>query len=105
MDSNKEPSRTVKTGRGHFLRRMKEDLVSTPSPSWLFEGRRAGNHSVAVSPVEAEFYNGPGSIRCPKDGVRSTSWDPKPSQAAPTLEQEHGRAYKTRRRRRRTPGS
>jgi superfamily II DNA or RNA helicase len=56
VESNKEPSRTVKPGRVHFLRRMKEDLVDFDGVTKLFKGRHAENHSVALSPVEAEFY-------------------------------------------------
>jgi superfamily II DNA or RNA helicase len=56
VESNKEPSRSVKPGRVHFLRRMKEDLVDFDGVTKLFKGRHAENHSVALSPVEAEFY-------------------------------------------------
>jgi superfamily II DNA or RNA helicase len=56
VESNNEPSRTVKPGRVHFLRRMKEDLVDFDGVTKLFKGRHAENHSVALSPVEAEFY-------------------------------------------------
>lgn len=57
VESNKEPSRSVKPGRVHFLRRMKEDLVDSDGVTKLFKGRHAENQSVALSPVEAEFYN------------------------------------------------
>jgi len=57
VESNKEPSRSVKPGRVHFLRRMKEDLVDFDGVTKLFKGRHAENQSVALSPVEAEFYN------------------------------------------------
>ena len=57
VESNKEPSRSVKPGRVHFLRRMKEDLVDFDGETKLFKGRHAENQSVALSPVEAEFYN------------------------------------------------
>jgi superfamily II DNA or RNA helicase len=57
VESNKEPSRTVKPGRVHFLRRMKEDLVDFDGTTKLFKGRHAENATVPLSPVEAEFYN------------------------------------------------
>jgi superfamily II DNA or RNA helicase len=57
VESNKEPSRSVKPGRVHFLRRMKEDLVDFDGQTKLFKGRHAENQSVALSPVEGEFYN------------------------------------------------
>jgi len=56
VESNKEPSRNVKPGRVHFLRRMKEDLVDFDGTTKLFKGRHAENHSVPLTPVEAEFY-------------------------------------------------
>jgi hypothetical protein len=56
VESNKEPSRSVKPGRVHFLRRMKEDLVDFDGVTKLFKGRHAENHSVPLTPVEAEFY-------------------------------------------------
>lgn len=57
IESNKESARMVKPGRVHFLRRMKEDLVDFDGVTKLFKGRHAENHSVALSPVESEFYN------------------------------------------------
>jgi hypothetical protein len=56
VESNKEPTRSVKPGRVHFLRRMKEDLVDFDGVTKLFKGRHAENHSVPLTPVEAEFY-------------------------------------------------
>lgn len=56
VESNKEPSRNVKPGRVHFLRRMKEDLVDFDGVTKLFKGRHAANEAVPLSPVEAEFY-------------------------------------------------
>lgn len=56
VESNKEPSRQVKPGRVHFLRRMKEDLVDFDGTTKLFKGRHAENQPVRLSPVEAEFY-------------------------------------------------
>lgn len=56
VESNKEPSRSVKPGRVHFLRRMKEDLVDFDGVTKLFKGRHAENHSVPLTLVEAEFY-------------------------------------------------
>ncbi len=56
VESNKEPSRNVKPGRVHFLRRMKEDLVDFDGTTKLFKGRHAENVAVALSPVEKEFY-------------------------------------------------
>ncbi len=56
VESNKEPSRQVKPGRVHFLRRMKEDLVDFDGTTKLFKGRHAENRPVRLSPVEAEFY-------------------------------------------------
>lgn len=56
VESNKEPSRSVKPGRVHFLRRMKEDLVDFDGTTRLFKGRHAENASVDLSPAEQEFY-------------------------------------------------
>jgi len=56
VESNKEPSRNVKPGRVHFLRRMKEDLVDFDGTTKLFKGRHAENQPVPLSHVEAEFY-------------------------------------------------
>lgn len=56
VENNKEPSRNVKPGRVHFLRRMKEDLVDFDGTTKLFKGRHAENAAVALSPVEKEFY-------------------------------------------------
>ena len=56
VESNKEPSRHVKPGRVHFLRRMKEDLVDFDGVTKLFKGRHAENHSVPLSSLEAAFY-------------------------------------------------
>ncbi|SDY49791.1 Superfamily II DNA or RNA helicase, SNF2 family [Geodermatophilus africanus] len=56
VENNKEPSRQVKPGRVHFLRRMKEDLVDFDGTTKLFKGRRAENQPVRLSSVEAEFY-------------------------------------------------
>lgn len=55
-ESNKEPSRNIKPGRIHFLRRMKEDLVGFDGVTKLFKGRHAENHSVPLTPIEAMFY-------------------------------------------------
>ncbi len=55
-ESSTEPTRTIKPGRVHFLRRMKEDLVDFDGVTTLFKGRRAENHSVPLTPVEADFY-------------------------------------------------
>jgi len=55
-ESNKELTRTIKPGRVHFLRRMKEDLVDFDGATKLFKRRHAENHSVALTPLEAEFY-------------------------------------------------
>lgn len=57
VEKDKEPSRSVRPGRVHFLRRMKEDLVDFDGVTPLFKGRHAENHSVALSSAEAEFYN------------------------------------------------
>ncbi len=56
VESNKEPSRNVKPGRVHFLRRMKEDLVDFDGTTKLFKGRHAENQSIPLSSAEAEFY-------------------------------------------------
>ena len=56
VESNKEPSRNIKPGRVHFLRRMKEDLVDFDGVTKLFKGRHAENRSVPLTPVEGEFY-------------------------------------------------
>ena len=56
VDDNKEPSRSIKPGRVHFLRRMKEDLVDFDGVTRLFKGRHAENHPVPLSPIEAGFY-------------------------------------------------
>lgn len=52
----KEPSRNIKPGRVHFLRRMKEDLVDFDGVTPLFRGRHAENYSIPLAPSEAEFY-------------------------------------------------
>ena len=57
-ESNKEPSRSVRPGRVHFLRRMKEDLVDFDGVTKLFKGRHAENRSVPLTPIEADFYAG-----------------------------------------------
>src|SRR5664280_632858 len=56
VESNKEPSRSVKPGQVHFLRRMKEDLVDFDGVTKLFKGRHAENQTVPLSPIEKEFY-------------------------------------------------
>jgi superfamily II DNA or RNA helicase len=56
VESNKEPSRNVKPGRVHFLRRMKEDLVDFDGVTKLFKGRHAENESVPLTATEADFY-------------------------------------------------
>lgn len=57
VESNREPSRNVRPGRVHFLRRMKEDLVDFDGVTKLFKGRRAENQSVPLSQIEKEFYD------------------------------------------------
>ena len=56
VESSKEPSRSVRPGRVHFLRRMKEDLVDFDGVTKLFKGRHAENHSVPLTAIEADFY-------------------------------------------------
>lgn len=56
VEGNSEPSRNVKPGQVHFLRRMKEDLVDFDGSTKLFKGRHAENSAVPLSPVEKEFY-------------------------------------------------
>ena len=56
VDSNKEPTRNIRPGRVHFLRRMKEDLVDFDGTTKLFRGRHAENHAIPLSAVESEFY-------------------------------------------------
>ena len=51
VESNKEPSRSVKPGRVHFLRRMKEDLVDFDGVTKLFKGRHAENRAVPLSTI------------------------------------------------------
>jgi hypothetical protein len=54
---SREPFRQAKPGRVHFLRRMKEDLVDFDGMTKLFKGRHAENLSVALTPIEVEFYD------------------------------------------------
>lgn len=57
VDDNPEPSRHLKPGQVHFLRRMKEDLVDYDGVTKLFKGRRARNVAVPLNATEAAFYN------------------------------------------------
>lgn len=57
VDESDEPSRHLKPGQVHFLRRMKEDLVDYDGVTNLFKGRRARNIAVPLNATEAAFYN------------------------------------------------
>jgi SNF2-related domain len=55
-DDSRAELRSIKPGRIHFLRRMKEDLVDYDGKTRLFKGRHAENKLVPLNAVEDAFY-------------------------------------------------